>query len=1060
MKISEIIKISYLCLAVFFGLSMQAQTVTVSNTTQFLNAINNMNNGSLSASEIILEANTYSIPSTINLTSAHSGLKISGCEGVFINGGIVLETDDFQDFSSITPGFTLSNPSISNSIKVYDLATLGINVSDLGTNNHHGYGFSDEFSTPSMLWLDEDKMELSRWPNKDAVMTDSQMILPSKWEDLRSKMDGAVSYYEILETGTKESSTDGVKFTLDESLDAKVNSWSFYKNSTEEIWMDGVVHSSWEWEYNQVADITNGEIKMQYGPNSSFTISSDAVRQVNSKTKVSHFHFENIPEELDTEGEYFIDRENMLLYFYPPSGWENKKLTLSILNGDMFSIVGATGIILENLVIEAGLKNGIVVDDASSNNSIDKCIIRNFNQWGIRILGTNNVVDNCEVYNVGGGGVKLGLEKKTFHLDAENNVVQNSTIHDIAWDQKSQVPGITLSGCGNKAIGNEIYDAPHFGIKYRQSRECVAEKNKIHDLPNYHYFDGGALYVGLGNNFYQRENLVKNNTFYNIPTNGVYLDNYTMGNFVEGNAFYNVGNSTSGANYAAIYNHGGGQSTYKDNVAIDCKVFIKTGSHVVRGNGTSSYKNIQSWYNAVQSGAGFYKPSGLYYMDFTTKYNRSDLGSFIDILSDLPTIIKDELPGITSSDQWKTKYEVWDQQGYEAMQDETNSTGINDWQQWRNYFQIRYQSSTMTNNLSLNTDPSKIYTGGTGTYSAVTLGDGKVFWEFSPYFDRNSSGTINGAMTLHSAKNNEALSTEETTSSFPNLVSNNLINESSYSALSYSGGNLLTPINLNLENRGDKVTTALLECNSSNSCNAIGLESFKYQTEVSCIDGEKNDNYTAIQKDESTLDYSIDLSSGIDSKIITLFFLVDWDTSGQPNGSFDAAVANFPDKDFIRFDGSHTGFQINSIDKLKSDCWNWNRRVNVEIEYIGTDFNTIHELGLTFNPNNNLLSKNNELYCSQRINLAVKINDPSLSVGDYNVISSLVYPNPVKGLLTISNIDTFKSIEIYTILGTRIKSIVCDKKKVVIDLSEYSTGVYLINIKKSSQNEFIRILKE
>ena len=89
MKISEIIKISYLCLAVFFGLSMQAQTVTVSNTTQFLNAINNMNNGSLSASEIILEANTYSIPSTINLTSAHSGLKISGCEGVFINGGIV-----------------------------------------------------------------------------------------------------------------------------------------------------------------------------------------------------------------------------------------------------------------------------------------------------------------------------------------------------------------------------------------------------------------------------------------------------------------------------------------------------------------------------------------------------------------------------------------------------------------------------------------------------------------------------------------------------------------------------------------------------------------------------------------------------------------------------------------------------------------------------------------------------------------------------------------------------------------------------------------------------------
>lgn len=120
----------------------------------------------------------------------------------------------------------------------------------------------------------------------------------------------------------------------------------------------------------------------------------------------------------------------------------------------------------------------------------------------------------------------MGLEKNTFHLTPENNVVQNSTIHNIAWDQKSQVPGITLSGCGNKAIGNEIYDAPHFAIKYRQSRGCLAENNKVHDLPNYHHFDGGALYMGLGANFHQRENVVKNNTFYNIPTNGVYFQTH------------------------------------------------------------------------------------------------------------------------------------------------------------------------------------------------------------------------------------------------------------------------------------------------------------------------------------------------------------------------------------------------------------------------------------------------------------------------------------------------------------------------------------------------------
>ena len=1060
MQNGKFLKISYLYVIVLFSLGLQAQTVKVSNTSQLLNALDNIASGA-STTEIVLEANTYTVPSTINLTSAHNGIKISGCEGVFINGGVVLEATSFQDFSSVTPGFTLSNPLNSGNIKVYNLATLGIDVSDLGTFNHHGYGFSDDFSTPSMLWLGGEKMDVSRWPNKDETMTPDQIILPGKWEDLRTKMNGAVSYYNMKETGVKDSPTDGVKFTLDASLNTKVNSWNFYKtSSTEEIWMDGVVHSSWEWEYNQVADITNGEIKLQNGPNSSFTISSDGERQVDSSTKVSHFHFENIPEELDTEGEYFIDRENMLLYFYPPSGWENKKLTLSVLNGDLFSIVGATGITLENLVIEAGLKNGIVLDDSSSNNLINKCIIRNFNQGGVRVLGTDNVVDNCEVYNVGGGGVKLGLEKDTYHLTPENNRVQNSTIHNFAWDQKSQVPGVTLSGCANKAIGNEIYDAPHFGIKYKQARECVSENNKVHDLPNYHHFDGGALYMGLGSKFNHRENVVKNNTFLNVPTNGVYLDNYTNGNFIEGNVFYNVGNSTSGSNYAAVYNHGGGQNTYTDNVAIDCKVFIKTGSSAVRGGGISTYKNLKSWHKNVQPGAVFNKSTGAHYNDYITKYSASNLVDFIDFVSDLPSVVNTVLAGEISLSEWNTKREEWDEIGYLAMKDQTNSSGISDWLKWRNYFQLRYQSSTITNNLSLNTDPTKVYSGGTGTYGAVTLGDEKVFWEFSAYFKKNDLGTRTDALTLHVAENNEALSNAQTTSSFPNLISNNLINESSYSAFSYSGGNLSNPINLNLENRGDEVTTSLLECSTSNTCNAIGLASFQYQTEVSCIDDVKNDNYTAVQKDETTLDYSIDLSSGTDSKIFSLFFLVDWDSSGQPTGPFDASVVNLPDTDFIQFVGNHSGFQINSIDKLSSNCWSWNRRVNVEIEYTGTDFNTVHELELTFNPNNNLISKNNELYCSQKINLAVKINNSSLAVDDYNLASSLVYPNPVKDVFTISNDKDIKTVEIYTILGQKIKSIACNKKKVLIDLSQYSTGVYLLHVKKANRNEYIRVLKE
>ena len=69
---------------------------------------------------------------------------------------------------------------------------------------------------------------------------------------------------------------------------------------------------------------------------------------------------------------------------------------------------------------------------------------------------------------MGAGGVRLGIEKKSFNLVKENNLVTNCKIYEIAFDQKSQVPAITLAGNGNSARNNEIYNTPHFVPR----REC------------------------------------------------------------------------------------------------------------------------------------------------------------------------------------------------------------------------------------------------------------------------------------------------------------------------------------------------------------------------------------------------------------------------------------------------------------------------------------------------------------------------------------------------------------------------------------------------------------
>ena len=80
---------------------------------------------------------------------------------------------------------------------------------------------------------------------------------------------------------------------------------------------------------------------------------------------------------------------------------------------------------------------------------------------------------------MGAGGVKLGKETRSFSLVKENNLVTNCKIHDIAFDQKSQVPAITLAGNGNSARNNEIYNTPHFAVKMKYANNCITEKNNL-----------------------------------------------------------------------------------------------------------------------------------------------------------------------------------------------------------------------------------------------------------------------------------------------------------------------------------------------------------------------------------------------------------------------------------------------------------------------------------------------------------------------------------------------------------------------------------------------------
>ena len=105
---------------------------------------------------------------------------------------------------------------------------------------------------------------------------------------------------------------------------------------------------------------------------------------------------------------------------------------------------------------------------------------------------------------------------------------------------------------------NEIYDGPHFAILFRSTQDVTAAYNYIYDLPKFHKDDGGAIYVGTGNFPHLRGINISGNVLKDIPTNGIYIDNFSSGVQIERNMMHNV--ATRNHTFSGININGGGQN--------------------------------------------------------------------------------------------------------------------------------------------------------------------------------------------------------------------------------------------------------------------------------------------------------------------------------------------------------------------------------------------------------------------------------------------------------------------------------------------------------------------
>ena len=274
------------------------------------------------------------------------------------------------------------------------------------------------------------------------------------------------------------------------------------------------------------------------------------------------FYGFHILAELDRPGEWYIDRERGVLYFWPPKPVGGGRVELSMAPG-LFALTGTAHVTIRGLVLEATRGTAVTIANGRRCRVVG-CTVRNVGMHAVAATdGRDNGVLGCDMEGMGGGGIYfVGGDRKT--LTPAGHFAENNHIHHYGrWDRMYR-PAIAMSGVGLRASHNLIHDAPHSAIIFG-GNEHLIEFNEIHSVC-YESNDCGAIYAGR--DWTLRGHVIRHNHLHHIygrgglASRGIYLDDSFASATVYGNIFHQV--------TYAVFLGGGRDNIIDNNVFVDC----------------------------------------------------------------------------------------------------------------------------------------------------------------------------------------------------------------------------------------------------------------------------------------------------------------------------------------------------------------------------------------------------------------------------------------------------------------------------------------------------------
>jgi hypothetical protein len=530
---------------------------------------------------IWLESGTYRRTQTFALDKRDSATiyraipeaRVSIVGSIGIPNGAVKPVTDPRVLSRLLP-------EVRGKVLEADLHALGIsNFGEIGPR-----GFRRPYiAAPLELYIDDKPLTVAQWPNPGEPRVPIGKVLDKG---------------SITRNGDRPDRGGTFQFETDRPLRWK---------QADNVWITGLFE-------NGYADSTV-KVKTFDFEKRTITTLQPHMYGFSSGKLWNRWTALNLLEEIDVPGEFFADKQSGKLYFLPPNGtaMDKARLEVSVLDEPLVAIEGARNVVFQDVTLECSRGIGVYIERGADNRVQDctlcnlgivavcigkgvtpdplyrhdgytgKPLSRALGSWHEHIYenttydreaGTGQGVVNCDIYNIGQGGISLGGGDR-ITLTPAGNFVENCRIHDFNHWGRTYKGAINIDGVGNRIAHNLIYNAPGVGI-YLHGNDHIIEYNEIHDV----MLDGddhGAFYMGRDPS--ERGNILRHNYWHDIGlgpnahlTFAIYFDDAGGdGARVYGNVFCKAGKQTT------IFLNGGSDITITNNIFVECAAIVRIG---------------------------------------------------------------------------------------------------------------------------------------------------------------------------------------------------------------------------------------------------------------------------------------------------------------------------------------------------------------------------------------------------------------------------------------------------------------------------------------------------